>query len=102
MKPLFFSLGNRLQLMVIPDSEAHLNGQTIFTKTFSIFLDMALRDPGQSKVKEASLHVERVKDPDYYGYLTIKKPGKVFTYTADGTQQLSADEVEELIEQIQE
>jgi hypothetical protein len=100
MAPLFFSLGNLLQLMVIRDSEAHLNGQTILTKTYSIFQDMALRDPRQSKSKEGTLHLERIADPEYYGFLTSEKPGDVFTYTDDGLKHLSKDELEQLIEQI--
>jgi hypothetical protein len=100
MVPLFFSLGNLLQLMVIRDSEAHLDGQTILTKTYSIFQDMALRDPRQSKSKEATLHLERIADPEYYGFLTCEEPGGVFTYTDDGLKHLSGDELEQLIEQI--
>jgi hypothetical protein len=100
MAPLFFSLGNRLQLMVIPDSGAYINGQTVLINTYSIFLDMAKGDPQQSKNKESSLHLERVKDPDYFGYLTLQKPGSRFTYTEDGRKHLSADELEQLIEQI--
>jgi len=100
MAPLFFSLGNRLQLMVIPDSEAHLDGQSIFTKTYSIFSDMALRDPRQSKSKEATLHLERIADPEYYGFISCAKPGAILTYIDDGLKHLTKDEVEQLIEQI--
>jgi len=100
MVPLFFSLGNRLELMVIPDSDAHLNGHTVIINTYSVFKDMANRDPRQSKSKEASLHLERIDDPEYYGYLTRNKPDTVFTYIADGKKELSADELEQLIEQI--
>jgi len=101
MAPLFFLLGNRLQLMVIRDSEAHLNGQAIITKTYSIFQDMALRDPRQSRSKEATLHLERINDPEYYGFLTLEKPGAPFLYTDDGIKHLSADELEQLIEEIE-
>ena len=100
MKPLFFSLGSRLQLMVIPDSDAHVNGQTVLTNTYSIFTDAASGDPRQSKSKENSLHLERVTDPDYFGYLTVHNSR--FTYTDDRKKHLSADEIEQLIEQIQE
>jgi len=102
MVPLFFSLGNRLELMIIPDSDAHVNGQTILTNTYSIFRDIAQQDPRQSESKEATLHLERVKDPDYYGYLSRKGPGRVFTYMADGKKELSPDEVAQLIEQIKD
>ena len=101
MAPLFFSLGNLLQLMIIPDSEAHFAGQSVLTKTYSIYNDTALRDPRQSKCKEATLHLDRIKDPDYYGYLTLLRPGALFNYTVDGQKQLSDDEAAQLIEQIQ-
>jgi hypothetical protein len=73
MAPLFFSLSNLLQLMVIRDFEAHLDGQSVLTKTYRVFQDMALRDPRQSKNKERTLHLERMDDPEYYGFLTIQK-----------------------------
>jgi len=100
MVPLFYSLGNRLQLMIIRDSEAHLNGQSILTKTYSIFQDMALGDPRQSKSKEGTLHLERINDPEYYGFLTRQSPDTLFSYTADGKKQLSKDELAQLIEQL--
>jgi hypothetical protein len=100
MAPLFFSLGNLLQLMVIRDSEAHLNGQSILIKTYSIFRDMASRDPRQSKSKESTLHMERITDPEYYGYLTFANSTATYSYTDDGLKHLSDDELEQLIEQI--
>jgi len=100
MGSLFFTLGNLLQLMVIRDLEAHLDGQSILTETFSIFGDMALRDPRQGKSKENTLHLERIDDPEYYGFITFQKPGELFTYTADGKKRLSEDKVAQLIDQI--
>ena len=100
MKPLFFSLGNRLQLMIIPDAEAHLNGTTELCYTYSIFLDKDNRNPMQGKVKETSLHLERITDPDYYGHITFEKFGQSFTYTTDGKQELAADELEQLVEHL--
>jgi hypothetical protein len=100
MTPLFFTLGNRLHLMIIPDTEAHLDGHTIITHTYSIFKDVAGGNPIQSKSKENFLHLDRINDPDYYGYITFEKPGKLFNYTHNGERNLSGDEVEEVIEQL--
>jgi hypothetical protein len=100
MAPLFFSLGNRLQLMIICDTDAHLDGQNLVTKTYSIFRDMALRDPRQSKSKEGTLHLERINDPEYYGFLSLLAPDSTYIYTANGLKQLSEDELEQLIEQL--
>ena len=86
--------------MVMPDTQAHLDGHFVLTNTYSIFLDMDNGNPGQSKSKEASLHLERIQDPYYYGYITLELPGKVFTYTANGETRLNEDEVEEVIEDI--
>ena len=100
MTPLFFTLENRLPLMVIPDTQAHLDGHTILTYTYSIFLDIGHGNPGMSRSKESGLHLEKNKDPDYFGYLTFEKPGTLFSYTADGQREFTTEEVNELIEQI--
>ncbi len=86
--------------MIIPDVQAHLNGHTVLTYTYSIFLDNNKRDPKQVLSKESSLHLQRIRDPDYFGYITFEKFGPRFTYTADGKQELNADEMEQLVEQL--
>jgi hypothetical protein len=100
MAPLFFTLGNRMHLMIIPDTEAHLDGHSIITHTYSIFKDVADGDPNQGKRKESFLHLDRIDDPDYLGYITFEKPGHLFSYTHNGDQHLDRDEVEELIEHL--
>src|SRR3978361_828729 len=100
MTPLFFTLENRLPLMVIPDTQAHLDGHAILTYTYSIFLDMGHGDPLLSRSTESTLHLEKINDPDYYGYVTFEKPGHLFTYTADGQRELNDEEVNELIVQL--
>jgi len=100
MAPLFFTLGNRLPLMIIPDTQAHLNGQSMLIYTYSIFLDIDKGDPKQSLRKESFLHLDRIKDPNYYGFITIEKPGMLPIYKADGCKELSSDEVEEIIERL--
>jgi hypothetical protein len=97
MVPLFFKLGNGLPLMVIPDTAAHLDGHAIITHTYSIFKDTG-SSPSIIRSKESILHLEAIDDPDYYGYITFEMPGKLFTYTADGQQELDSDEVEQVIE----
>ncbi|HEX8021628.1 hypothetical protein [Mucilaginibacter sp.] len=46
------------------------------------------------------MQLEQNNDPDYCGYITFEKPGSIFTYTADGERELSAEEVTELIEHL--
>jgi len=98
MKPIYFTIGKKLPLMIIPDSQAHLNGHTILTYTYSIFKNPAGKNEYLNK--ESTLHTEKKHDPNYMGYITFEQPGKLFTYTADGSENLTSDEVEETIEYI--
>lgn len=100
MKPQFYSLGNRLQLMVIQDENTHEQNATILIDTYNIYKDLAMADPRQSVSKDHNSHLERIRDPDYLGYLTVQKSTSIFSYTGDGKTDLSHDELEQLIEQI--
>ena len=51
--------------MVIPDTEAHQNGHTILTFTYSIFLDTGSGNPFFARSKESTLHLEKITDPNY-------------------------------------
>jgi hypothetical protein len=97
MKTLYFTLENDLKVMVIPDTQAHLDGHAIITHTYSIFKDSGSGNPLLSRSKESTLHLEHIKDPDYYGFITFEVPGFAFSYTADGQRELGSAEVTELI-----
>lgn len=84
--------------MVIPDTTAHFNGHPVITHTYSIFHDTQKGNPLAGRSKESTLHLEKIDDPDYFGYITFEVPDKLFTYTADGQRELSANEVQEVIE----
>jgi len=99
MKPLYFTIGKHLPLMVIPDSQAHLNGHTVLTYTYSIYKKKTEND-NEFLEKESTLHTEKKHDPNYMGFVTFEQPGKLFSYTADGAEDLTSDEVEEIIEVI--
>lgn len=100
MKPLSITLNDGLKLMVIPDTTAHLDGHTVLTYTYSIFRDIGAGNPLISRSRESTLHLEEINDPEYYGFLTFEKPGKLFTYTTDGRQELDSAQVRELIEHL--
>src|ERR1700710_352948 len=100
MKTLYFTLENGLKVMVIPDTQAHLDGHAIITHTYSIFKDNGAGNPLLSRSKESTLHLEQIKDPDYFGFITFEVPGQAFSYTADGQQELEPEQVTELIEHL--
>jgi hypothetical protein len=99
MKPIYITVGNELPLMVIPDSQAHLDGHTILTYTYSIYKNTQ-DAPNDIFQQESELHLEKHKNPNYMGFITFENPGHVFTYTDDGHDRLTSDEVEEVIELI--
>lgn len=100
MKTLYFTLENDLKVMVIPDTQAHLDGHTIITHTYSIFRDIDAGNPLMARSKESTLHLEEITDPNYYGFITFENPGSLFTYTAEGSLELTSEEVTELIEHL--
>jgi len=100
MKTLCFTLDSHLKVMVIPDTQAHLDGHTIITRTYSVFKDNGNGNPMMARSKESTLHLEDIKDPDYYGFITFEVPGSMFSYTADGQRELNSEEVTELIEHL--
>ena len=97
MKPIFTTIGDSLDLMIIPDSEASADGHIALTYTYSIYKDLYGGSGEYFEKKERKLHLEVKDDPDYLGYLTFEQPGTLFSYTADGAEELNRDDVEELI-----
>ena len=97
MKTLYFTLENDLKIMVIPDTQAHLDGHTIITHTYSIFRNSGEGNPLFARSKENTIHLEQITDPGYYGFITFEVPGFAFSYTADGQLELESEEVTELI-----
>jgi len=86
--------------MVIQDENIHEKDTAILIDTYNIYKDQAMADPRQSFSKDKTTHLDRLRDPDYLGYLTVQKATSTFAYTGDGKTDLSHDEVEQLIEQI--
>ncbi|NCD68328.1 hypothetical protein [Mucilaginibacter agri] len=98
MATLCVTLKSNLRLLIIPDTEAHLDGHTIITHTYSVFNNIDTGNPLLIRSKESTPHLENSKDPDYYGFITFEKPGLLFPYTADVNLELNLEEVTELIE----
>lgn len=98
MQPIFFKVGTDLPVMIVPDSEAHVNGHPVLTFTYSIYRNHNI-NPSSLVNIESNLHLTKNTNPDYMGYITFEHPGKLFTYTP-GQQQLNSDQVQEIIETI--
>jgi hypothetical protein len=100
MSAIFFSIDLGMPIMVIPDTNAQADGHAVITYTYSIYRDTSGGNPALERSKESELHLQKHTDPNYMGYITFEDPGKLFTYTADGKDELSSDQVEEIIEHI--
>jgi UDP-galactopyranose mutase len=98
MKPFYLTIDNSLDIAVIPDSDAHVDGHPVLTYSYSIYKNVK-NVPVAVNEKENTLHLEEHNDPNYMGVIIFEEPDKVFTYEA-GVLQLSSNEVEEIIEKI--
>ncbi|RYU90051.1 hypothetical protein EWM62_10950 [Mucilaginibacter terrigena] len=99
MIPIFFTVGNERPVKVIPNTQAQVDGHQVLTYTYNIYNDGGF-DIDEENRQESELLLEKKVDPNYLGYITFEDPGKMFTYTADGRDELTTHEVEEIIENI--
>jgi hypothetical protein len=100
MTPIFFTIGNKKPIKIIPNTQAQVNGHPVLTYTYNIYKNVNLDNKATSDRQESELLLQEKRDPNYLGYITFEAPGKVFTYTADGHDGLSSGEIEEIIENI--
>jgi hypothetical protein len=100
MSAIFFSIDSDMPVMVVPDTQAHADGHAVITYTYSVYKDTSNGSPELESSKQSELHLQKHTDPNYMGYITFEDPGRLFTYTADGKEQLNSDQVEQIIEQI--
>ncbi|GGH16177.1 hypothetical protein [Mucilaginibacter phyllosphaerae] len=99
MTPIFFTVGNDRAIKVIPNTQAEVNGHPVLTYTYNIYNNGELNEEQEHR-QESELLLETKTDPTYLGFITFEDPGKLFTYTADGYEELTSHEVEEIIENI--
>jgi hypothetical protein len=97
MRPIFTTVGQGHHLLILPDSQASADGHVALTYTYSIYTDRFGGTGEYIEKKERALHLEEKDDPDYLGYITFEQPGKLFSYTADGPEEIPGDEIQELI-----
>lgn len=97
--PIYFTVEGKA-VKVIPNTEAHLDGHQAITYTYNIYNDGDPHDDLTEQRQESELLLEKKLDPNYLGFITFEDPGRLFTYTADGHDELTSAEVEEIIENI--
>lgn len=100
MKPIFFTVGESLKVMIIPNTVAHLDGHEIITRTYNVYRNKGVEDAGSIDKKESELLLTEKSSPDYMGLITFESPGKLFTYSADGGQPLTRANVQQVIDNI--
>ena len=102
MTPFFCKLPSDLTVMVIPDTQAHVDGHPVLTYSYTLYQ----AQPGHSEVEMSStdqlLAPEKTKHKDYLGTIYFEQPYKSFSYTADGMNQLDVEDVEQVIGKITE
>ena len=100
MKPIYLKIDNKLPLMIVPDSDGHMDGHPMLTYSYVIYRDEDSNNHLGAVDTAQLLAPDRIHNPNYMGTLSFVQPGKMFSYAADGPQELSGDEVTEVIEQI--
>ncbi|RVT99787.1 hypothetical protein EOD41_15200 [Mucilaginibacter limnophilus] len=98
MVPIFFTIDNDLPVMIIPDTQAHVDGHPVLTYRYNVYYDEGFNN--KQEEREDSLLLQSKTDPGYMGQIVIEDPGRLFTYIADGKTELTTEQVEEIIENI--
>ncbi|WP_158826428.1 hypothetical protein [Mucilaginibacter lacusdianchii] len=96
MSPIYVSTGEQI-VKVVPDTQAHVDGHPVITHTYHLFKDEREDENIPGKKTNHDLHTS---NPDYFGFITFEVPGRMFTYTSNGSYELESEEIEQLIEQI--
>ena len=100
MKPIYLTILKTLDLMVMPDTDAHVDGHPVITRTYSIYKGGKLNTEEEIFKIESELHLKNKHHPDYIGEFIIERPGRIYNFIADGHYELKPNEVRELVEQL--
>ncbi|MGY4539210.1 hypothetical protein ACVW0P_003644 [Mucilaginibacter sp. UYNi724] len=100
MIPIFFTVGDNRPVKIIPNTQAQVDGHPVLTYTYNVYRSEGGFDNEEEIRQESELLLETKTDPNYLGYITFEEPGKLFTYTSGGHDELSSAEIEEIIENI--
>ena len=98
MKPIFVTVNNILEIMVVPDSEVHLDGHPIITYSYNLYL--MSRNASNDKCNlEDQAELARPSKTNYMGVIFSNATG-VYTYDTNGPLELSEKELNEVIQKI--
>lgn len=99
MQPLYLEAGNYPPVMIVPESEAHMDGHPILTYSYAIYKEPD-RNGHNFTDADQLLTADKKNHPDYLGTLKFEQPGKLFSYEADGQQVLPNGAIQEIIEKL--
>ncbi|MFD2866368.1 hypothetical protein ACFSYC_16855 [Mucilaginibacter antarcticus] len=74
-----------------------MDGHPILTHSYSLYRQTESDDV---KIIVSEDDEKKQANPNYLGYITFEIPGRVFHYIADGQEDLPAEEIELIVEQI--
>jgi hypothetical protein len=100
MKPFYFKINESQPIMVIPDTDAHLDGHPVLTYSYTLYKSRPGHSVPNPVKTDQLLEPDKRKNPDYLGTISFDLPYKAFSYISDGMNELSGDEVQEIIEKI--
>jgi hypothetical protein len=100
MQPIYLQIDNNLPLMVVPESDAHMDGHPVLTYSYAIYRNENDIDNTHFVDTAEFLAPDKKTKQNYLGTIVFHQPGKLFSYQADGNEVLSRDEVEQIIEQL--
>jgi hypothetical protein len=100
MKPIYIEVDSNLPLMIVPESAAHMDGHPVLTYSYAIYKDVQTEKDHRFTDTDALLTPKKKNDPNYLGTLTFEQPGRIFSYEADGGEELPRGAIEQVIEQI--
>jgi len=96
----FFNINKTMQIMVIPDAYAHMDGHPVLTYSYTLYKSNPDLSNAQIVDTDALLMPDKRKHPDYLGTIVFDQSKKSLTYSNDGLNNLSSSEVYEIINRI--
>jgi hypothetical protein len=77
-----------------------MDGHPVLTYSYAIYKDPQAGQEHHFTNTDNLLGPDKKNDPNYLGTLTFEQPGRMFSYEADGQEQLPGGTIQEVIEQI--